>query len=487
MMLIFVSGLFTDTLNSQYSGHSIPGRICWEEVVTLPGMDIGHIRPGCELIDCCPGCPGPGELAKQFEIVVQIESNYISQITLTSSDQKLVSGLKVTGGEMDSKGSIRSTGNTLRIKGLNPVAREVPVFALSVNFNQGALKELKSQSDSKHAEGDKDGLPDGDNIGTVRIIQMIDKLEFSSFDYPLLLWNCIREPGPRRICAKDTIRLSSNDGADVSLIVHDGKRSACFNDGLRSTAAITSVCNVLVRETCNEEITVFSQDDAMTMSVNPGWTNSAGDMRQVNLTDMITVQLEFWVVGGVFANTVAQIVNDLIMANQVYNTSRCGLRFVANFNNATTDPEAAALQTADCGQMDSLPAFIGETANRLNVYYVNTARGARGWYCGNGRIIVGVTNSSNTTLAHEIGHAFTLGHTNGIDQDGVPGLDFPGSNIMMGGGVNRTTFSEGQCFRCNVNTNSRVNTFGLRPAGQPTRNCPDNTRNATCIGLEIDR
>jgi hypothetical protein len=115
-------------------------------------------------------------------------------------------------------------------------------------------------------------------------------------------------------------------------------------------------------------------------------------------------------------------------------------------------------------------------AGRLNVYYVDGAFTALNCIYDRNVSVVG-TQANNQSLAHEFGHAFSLGHTNNI-------ASIPNTNVMHGGGAGRTNFTEAQCFRCNVNTTSVLNTNGVRTG--PTRNCPDGTSSDRCPDLALD-
>ena len=92
-------------------------------------------------------------------------------------------------------------------------------------------------------------------------------------------------------------------------------------------------------------------------------------------------------------------------------------------------------------------------------------------------ILVSTLYKDAETLAHEVGHAFSLGHSNL-----VPGL--PATNLMHGAGVARNSLTESQCFRVNVNPGSALNVNGVRTG--PTRTCVDAAISATCPALSLD-
>jgi hypothetical protein len=90
------------------------------------------------------------------------------------------------------------------------------------------------------------------------------------------------------------------------------------------------------------------------------------------------------------------------------------------------------------------------------------------------------TAAGLVTLAHEFGHAFALGHS-----DGFPG--FGNNNIMWSTltGLVQDHFSVGQAFRINVDDNSVLNVNGVR-TGQDVRDCPPATTNERCPALALD-
>ncbi len=277
----------------------------------------------------------------------------------------------------------------------------------------------------------------------------------------------------------DSIRVANNLGNDNTVVLLDGRRSSgCVNDEIWRIIDTSNVGNVLSNGPCNSEVIVFSDDDAMRLVAPVNiWTDSTGNTLTVDLTpDLLRERGTFWIMQGPFANTQARAVNDIARANQLYNTMNCGIGFqTIAINNSTQDPDTAALLNANCAQAANLRNQIGFTAGQLNVYYLNKP-GARGWWCGNNTIIIGAT-ADNESLAHEFGHALSLGHTNNI-------AGIPNTNLMVTGGTGRNSITEGQCFRCNVNTGSTLNANGVRT--EPTRNCPDGTTNNTCPDLALD-
>lgn len=282
----------------------------------------------------------------------------------------------------------------------------------------------------------------------------------------------------------DWVALQNNTGNDDAVVLLDGQRTwYCADDEVWRGKRIIDVGDVRARGSCNEEVVVFSQDDAMQLVArNVVWTDSLRDFVAADLTpDLWQAPVTVWLLGP---NLQARAQSDINRANGVYNTSRCGIGFNANFQNADNNNARALIGTNDANMCGAawITALTGSaffTAGQINVYYTNVALPtARGLTCTNNRnIIVISTTADNESLAHEIGHSFTLGHSNGVS-------GIPTSNIMVTGGGGRTEFTEGQCFRMNLNPGSTINSNLVRTGW--LRNCPDGTTDSLCPALSLD-
>jgi hypothetical protein len=177
----------------------------------------------------------------------------------------------------------------------------------------------------------------------------------------------------------------------------------------------------------------------------------------------------------------------------------CGLAVQATVVDATANPSAPGLLTRKCSQAGSLRQQIGFAPGQINVYYIGDVKreepppgggtdSVRGAMCGLvlssppgdanwNTILVSTLYKDAETLAHEIGHAFSLGHANLVS-------GMPATNVMYGTGMGRNSFTEGQCFRVNVNKNSALNLNGVRTG--PMRMCADGTTSPTCPPLTLD-
>ena len=263
--------------------------------------------------------------------------------------------------------------------------------------------------------------------------------------------------------------------------IRDGKYAGPFLFGnLGGTAPCT-----------RDEIAVFSVDDPFvldTSDAGPGgiWTTATGEIRTEDLRSESgvdgprVVKLALWYLtrdsGG---QCRAVDVSDVDKASQLYNANRVGIVFDYGApqpacDDLTLKPQGY-LGAYDCPGTGLHPSHF--TGGIINVYYVPAlAPYVRGIYCSGSDpnvILISEGDYSETTLAHELGHAFGLTHTYDAlgDVGGewfTPGA-FTSDNLMWSDYVVRTSFSLGQAFRINMEQISMLNLDQIRKG--PTRQC----------------
>jgi hypothetical protein len=234
------------------------------------------------------------------------------------------------------------------------------------------------------------------------------------------------------------------------------------------------------------------------------WTDAVGDLLPVPLTPLLQAPVAIWVLRSPFMTTSGTGYGDMAKknvdrANLLYGTMNCGVALKAGFTDATGNPNAPGLLTRKCSQAASLRTQIGFTPGALNVYYISNvvredgAGTAKGASCGLvlattpglpaptaddwNTILVSTQPSDAESLAHEVGHAFSLLHTNANPT-------IVGTNLMNGQNTGRNSLTEGQCFRVNVNPTSALNANGVRTG--TTRSCPDAATSSDCPDLSLD-
>ena len=452
----------------------------WDKFLRLClDLDIIEVPPeiipvGCEVVDCCPGCPGPPDWI-DWRILVEKQFARGVEISLEGLDERAISRLKI-------RGNIQRDGNRLFagpgesfITGLPNAKRgSVAVGTVKILPNVEEVRARNAQ------DADADAAPakgDDADLG-VTIHQLSGKFIVNTFRSRWKFIPCGWPPAP----IQDRIRLNGNTANDSAVILADYRTSSgCRNDLIHRTATVRNIGNALTNGTCNSEVSVFSDDNAMSFQTNvTTWTNSPGDTHTVNLQPILTAPVTVWIA---MAGALPRAQNDMANANLLYNTNNVGVRFNTTFNDVSGNAAAVAAIGTGCGNAGGLAGTAFHTANTINLYYVNGA--FTGVNCGANRNVnyIGTTANLGST-PHEIGHAYGLrpsgsgGHTNGL-----PG--FGNNNIMWGGGPGtRNHFSAGQAFRINVSDISRLNLNGTRAGG--TRTCAPDTVSNLCPELALD-
>jgi hypothetical protein len=232
----------------------------------------------------------------------------------------------------------------------------------------------------------------------------------------------------------------------------------------------------------DNELAIFSVDDAVLRDMGASgviWSDQPGETRPVTLHPRIEVPVVIWLAASTVVvkdddgNDKEVAVRDLAerdvqFATVWYNLSRAGVRFVPTVRNVASDAAAVTAIGTICDSRvlpqntqsaNDLAMFAPET---LNVYYVaHMGDGFRGYHCyyppyvvSANMIYVDATIRSPSTLAHELGHAFSLQHVNSDIFTG-----FEPDNLMWDGedNVERRRFTLGQAYRVNLEELSMVN------------------------------
>jgi len=392
---------------------------CLEEIFQIPEIEDVPIPVGCEVIDCCTGCPGPGFL----DWKIRIDKTVMQGATLRFEglSQKSLKQLKISGeAKITDNGEILLGSGEISISGLpDDIQGQVPVGFISplIDKSFGAVDRNKTNDES-------------DIGGGIQIVQYRDRFPVNTFRSRYIAIPCFRPPSTT--LPTDKLMLNNNTSGDNAIAMLDYRTSGCKNDEIKRTTQTVNLGNLLSNGACRSTVSIFSDDNAMSYEPNvTTWTNSQGDTHTVNLQPIIVVPVSVWVANNTLL-TAAQ--NDFANANMLYNQNNVGIQFNPTYNNFSGNAAASATIGTWCptvATVGNLQSSAWYTANTLNIYYVNSA--FTGVNCGQDRNINFLGTIANLgSLPHEIGHAYGLrpsgsaGHTNG-----VAGFDM--RNIMWGG------------------------------------------------------
>jgi hypothetical protein len=446
---------------------------------------IPPIPVGCESIDCCPGCPAREAITWRIRLGGDaVESMVLEFEGLPASSRALMT-LEGNGRWVDERRLEIRPGVT-SVRGL---PREVQGRSPVALARIGRMR------------GDLEAVGDAARPFEVSVEQYVGSIRVNEFRLRYWLINCFRPPS-----RQDVVRIDNNVSNDNGIVLLDARRtSGCANDEVWRGAGSISIGNALSNGTCRSEVAVFSNHNAMQLVPNvTTWTDAVGDLLPVPLTPPWQAPVKIFVLSSPFSTTAGTgygdaANDDVARANDLYGTMNCGLALQATIVNATTNPNAPGLLTRKCSQAPSLRSGIGFDPGKINVYYIsNVVRednlgNAKGAACGLvlattpglppptaddwNTILVSAGTSDAESLAHEVGHAFSLMHT-------ISNPAIPLTNLMNGQGTGRNSLTEGQCFRVNVNPGSALNANGVRTG--PTRSCPDATTSSECPALSLD-
>ena len=209
------------------------------------------------------------------------------------------------------------------------------------------------------------------------------------------------------------------------------------------------------------------------------WTDNGGDVVNVTMNGLANVPLAVWIMFQNTSGTRQVEVNlEVNRAAELFDTQRCGAEFNATVVDVSQSTFDIELLDATCARGADYKK-VGFQGGKVNVYYIRTVDGNQGQRCEDGSsdlLLVGASTNDSETLAHELGHALSLGHWN----DTQPAS---GSNLMLSPATERNSLTLGQCFRTNLNATSLLNRSGIRSG--PTRSCPDGTQNSGCPALTV--
>lgn len=449
-------------------------RLCPFEIVFIPPLiETVPVPVGCEVVDCCPGCPGPGPIDWKVRVDGQMMQSAV--LRFEGLGPEGLRRLKLSGNARLEKDRIVFGPGESGVAGL-PDADGARV---AVGFVTPVLdkKQIEAAQRAAARNGAAKNAKDAPDRG-IEILQYRDKFVVNRFYLRYGVRLCpVPRPQPQ-----DRIRVTNNTAGDNTVILADYRTAAgCQNDLIHRATSERVIGNALTNGPCNSEVSVFSDDNAMSFQTAVAtWTDPAGDLHIANLQPILNVPVSVWVAN---AGAMATAANDFANANLLYNQNNTGIQFVPTFNNVSGNVAAVAAIGNGCANAAAVQGSAWYTANTINIYYV--AGAFTGVNCGLDRNISYIGTTANLgSLPHEIGHAYGLrpsgagGHTNGL-------AGFGNNNIMWGGGPGtRNHFSVGQAFRLNVDNGSMLNANGNRAGG--TRPCVPNVADNLCPALALD-
>jgi len=293
--------------------------------------------------------------------------------------------------------------------------------------------------------------------------------------------------------AGDTLRLHHVASTDAGALVDGQKEGVAVNDATYTTIDLGSFHGALfpvipldnfINADGAHEVIAFTHRRPPALVEEVAWTPGQNAI-DVTFGDELLLDVYVWIVRGPF-ETVSSVAADAsVTTSFIWSDERQGIAFESfDIRDATNDPDAGPFLEFVCAEdAAAIKTLIGHVPGALNVYYVNTvdfgagAATTSGVYCRTDRIIAMGRNTSGHLLAHEFGHAFSLGHTN------TDLSHFDTTNVMYNSSSNRRYLTEGQTFRSVFDIDSAINViYAIRP-DEVTRDCPHNGSGVFCPAI----
>lgn len=489
----------------------IADRICIPDAVSVPPFKRAPIPVGCELVDCCPGCPASPVLDWKIKLDARLVTR--AELRFEGLAASELKQLKVDGAAKREGDRILLRAGDARISGIpNRPGVKVATGMLQPMMSRKAARTIARQL-----------APTGTFTDRILIQQFTGAYLVNSFTWDIAIRPCKKTAKPPPL-PKDRLKIEGLDPGEEVIVMLDAPTDAGCKDGgtgtgewvFPSTGLTIFEENLLSpSSTCRSEIAVFSKNHAMKWQPLE-WTNAVGDTRTVTLDPLIEEDLYVWVkddATAVIAEEHAEEAQRLFLENRVgvklnYKVQKWSEAPGAPSNAYAIIHQGVSWDGLLCPlpQIAAIQAQPFYVANALNVYYVD--RGWQGRNCAisdvplsfcitsptpdflkaDANITFIGTTATASDIGHEIGHAYGLrpisckGHV-----DWATG--FWTDNIMWSGTQTRTTLSLGQIFRMNTHADDWGGTMLIpnNPAlsGRVPQHCFPHQSSAACPLLEV--
>jgi hypothetical protein len=291
--------------------------------------------------------------------------------------------------------------------------------------------------------------------------------------------------------AGDEIRPHNTFTTQLGALVDGIKDGSGVNDERYTSLDLGTFYNALfpvipldnfVTDAGANEIIAFARRRPPALVEEVPWT-PLNDRIDVDFDDEYLITVHVWIVQGPFETLASVAANGNVTTSSIWAQERQGIAFDDyDIIDATNDPDAGPFLDFHCGlDGENIKAQIGYIPGTVNIYYVDRVEFPNsppsrwnGVWCSGARIIAMGRYTSGHLLAHEIGHAFNLGH---IHTDPA---HFDDTNVMYNSSSRRQYLTEGQTFRAVFHGSSAVNSIYDVRAGELIRDCGHYDANVTC-------
>lgn len=290
--------------------------------------------------------------------------------------------------------------------------------------------------------------------------------------------------------AGDLLRPLNSDPSENGALVDGSRNTIQVNDrrfveldlgGLFNTLFPVIPLENFVPSPGSNEVLAFSRGHPPALIENVPWT-AVSDTINIQFEDEYQVAVTVWIVKE---DGLPSALNGNVTTSAIWKDERQGVAFdTFDIVPAWDNPSAPDFHEFNCNLGTEIKAAIGHIPGRVNIYYVDRVdfgsgpSTSNGVWCGSQIVAMG-RNSSGHLLAHELGHAFALGHSNQAnDAD-----QFDKTNVMHNASGVREFLTEGQTYRATFHPGSALNNIYVVRDGAVTRSCGTNEFSDVCPKL----
>src|SRR3954469_3816748 len=267
--------------------YGMADQICIADAFVPPIFKRGTPIPiGCELVDCCPGCPAAGPLELRIKIDAQVLTG--ADLRLEGFSPSQLQRLRIDGNAKIEGNRIVLGRGESRIRGLaHKDGAPVAVGLLQPRMAGESARRLPA--------GNPRGVTD-----YISVQQFLGPFTVNVFNWDFFIRPCHRPPKPPP--ASDQLKIQGIATGDEVVVMMDARTATQCRDGVgepewlfKSTGTTVFPENLLPAAGCNSEIAIFSKKHAMKWETAVPWTNSLGDVHTVTLDPLIDVPVHIWV------------------------------------------------------------------------------------------------------------------------------------------------------------------------------------------------
>jgi hypothetical protein len=506
MALLFISG--TTTMAAP-NWAVVTHRLCVPDFEFIPRK----IPIGCPIVDPLLGCDPRAKLS--LKVQLEAPGGIEGRLEFSGLSDAELHGLKTRGSATAGGSTVRLRAGESQILGLDAARQPAPLMLTSLDASDELIRELRSRELSSR---DRTDLAKA----TLRIQQLVGEVPVSETVIVYEFVQCPPTPPPQPGAGEDTIRLTQNASGRHGIALIDGKRASCMVDEWDFGPSDILLGNMVPAGGCGHDsrATIFTRTYAVDFVVNTTedpnaivWTGVAGEVLPRTAKPLVTQPVKVWMLRNYACPNPSDCMDRaqamMAYAKDLFPHAYAGISFLfagpidlwGNSSPTVVDARenanctTHAFANATIGRLDAVKTLTdapGEpnAGKRLEVFFVNSAGGVAGHWCGHtldgprpasADSILIATTAADNILAHEFGHALMdSGLHTGDSGDSRFNLH---SNLMKDGALG-SYLTIGQLFRASLHKNGSVNRHRARVGS--TVDCLEFADNSLCPRASCD-